>query len=98
MDLMKRFVMVGCVRAVSIAELKTNTPYWITKAVWSNTKFGQAILIAIKDDCNRLSCVFLPTKYLCVFTVDDIKLVTEKQNYKQFTVGGVRRQDLSLCR
>jgi hypothetical protein len=91
MDLEQRFEMVGCEHAISIAELKMNTPYSIVKVVRSNSRFGQVILITIRDDSNRLSRVFLPRRYLSVFTDNDI-LKTDGETKFQIIYHGRREK------
>ena len=47
------------------------------KAQRSNTRFGPAILIGIKDDSGKSLLVFLPNRYTSVCTDNDILRINE---------------------
>ena len=46
--------------------------YHIMNAVRSTTTFGQSLMVTMKDDTNKTVRVFLPKRYIHVFTDEDI--------------------------
>jgi len=80
MKLIKRFSAATCNHAISISELQNNKTYHIMNAVRYTTKFGQSIVVAGKDDTNKTVRMFLPKRYIHVFTDDGINSIKERKN------------------
>jgi hypothetical protein len=72
MVLVQRFQTAVCEHSISIVQFNMNTPYWIMRAVRTNTRFNRAIRITYREDSEKIANVFLPKRYLSVFTDDDI--------------------------
>ena len=78
MEPIKRFSATTCNLAISISEIQKNKPYPVTNAVRTTTKFGQSIVITIKDDSNNTFQAFLSKIYFNVFTDEDINDIKKK--------------------
>jgi hypothetical protein len=89
MELTQRFRAVTCKKSVSISELQENHHYIITQAVKKSTKFGETILLTLRDSDDLFS-VFLPKRYLSAFTKHDIEQVNDEKLSLRFIYNGMR--------
>jgi hypothetical protein len=78
MELTQRFRSVTCKKFLSIGELQEKHPYVIIQAVKKSTKFGESILLTLRDSDDLIS-VYLPKRYVNVFTEHDIEQINTEQ-------------------
>jgi len=80
MALSQRFSDVTC-DVVRISSLKVDQTYAIVKAEWVKTRYGETILLSIRDPqvTPALLKVFLPKRYAVIFTADDITSINGVQ-------------------
>jgi len=77
MALAKRFNEVTC-DITHISSLEENQKYPIEQAHRVKTRFGEAILLSIRDvAADRLCKVFLPQRYTAVFKDDDVLAIND---------------------
>jgi len=77
MALAKRFNEVTC-DITHISSLEENLRYPIERADRVKTRFGEAILLSIRDvAADRLCKVFLPQRYTAVFKDDDVLAIND---------------------
>jgi hypothetical protein len=60
-----------------MTKLKINKRYTVVNVQRSNTQFGTAIRIDIKDGADRSVCVFLPERYTAGFGGSDIQRIDD---------------------
>jgi hypothetical protein len=78
MSLSQRFNDVTCGDIVHISSLEVNHKYPVEKAEKIKTRYGETILLSIKDSSvQRLNKVFLPKCYALTFKDDDITAINE---------------------
>jgi hypothetical protein len=95
MVLTQRFRAVTCKKSVRISELQENHPYIITQAVKESKKFGETILLTLKDSDDSFS-VFLPKRYLSAFTEHDIEQINDEKLSLRFIYNGMREKAFAL--
>jgi len=62
-----------------ISELDVNMKYPIERADWITTRFGDTVLLSIRDTAaDRLHKVFLPQRYGAAFKDEDIQSINER--------------------
>jgi hypothetical protein len=77
MSFAKRFNEVSC-DIVHVSNLEVNRPYPIERADRVTTRFGQTVLLDIRDTAeDRLYKLFLPHRYSSVFTDDDMLTIND---------------------
>jgi hypothetical protein len=78
MDLSAKFKMTSSCRTVGVSSLKMDIPYPIERAEKIETRYGETILLTLKESTQTFVKVFLPKRYGDLFTDDDIKSINEK--------------------
>jgi hypothetical protein len=78
MDLSAKFKMTSSCRTVGVSSVKMDIPYPIERAEKIQTRYGDTILLALKESTQTFVKVFLPKRYGVLFTDDDVKSVKEK--------------------
>jgi hypothetical protein len=78
MELSAKFKMTSSCRTVGVSFLKMDIPYPIQRAKKIQTRYGETILLTLKESTQTSVKVFLPKRYGDLFTDDDIKSVNEK--------------------
>jgi hypothetical protein len=63
-------------------------PYPIERAEKIKTRYGETILLTLKESTETFIKVFLPKRYGDLFTDDDIKSVNEKSVIRAFKYCG----------
>jgi len=95
MALSQRFSDVSC--DVHISTLKVNLSYPIVKAERVKTRYGETVLLSIRDPQNlsvrdltpALLKVFLPKRYATVITDADISSINDELMHWNLTSKGV---------
>jgi hypothetical protein len=78
MDLSAKFKMTSSCRSVGVSSLKMDIPFPIERAEIIQTRYGETILLSIKESTETFVKVFLPKRYGDLFTDDDITSVNKK--------------------
>jgi hypothetical protein len=81
--------------SVRINELQENHPYTITQAVKKSTKFGETILLTLRDSDDLFS-VFLPKRYLSAFTEHNIEQINVEKLSLRFIYNGMCEKAFAL--
>jgi len=79
MALSQRVNDVTCVN-VHVSSLTVDRKYPIVKAERVRTRYGETILLSIRDSAQQLFKVFLPKRYATVFKDEDITAINEGQS------------------
>ena len=77
MDLSAKFKMITSCQQTKITSLKNNT-YPIERAVRVQTKYGEAILLTLRESSQTFVKLFLPKRYGSLFTDDNLRSINEK--------------------
>jgi hypothetical protein len=88
MELTQRFRSVTCNKFLSIGQLQEKHPYIITQAAKKSTKFGESILLTLRDSDDLVS-VYLPKIYLSAFTEHDIEQINTEKLSLRFIYNGM---------
>jgi hypothetical protein len=94
MDLTQRFTEAGHQKCLSVKELALGRPYTIMNVARKSTKFGNTLLVTLQDGEDILS-IFLPKRYVCAFTDEDIKNINDKVIKYTVIYNGVNDTDKS---
>jgi hypothetical protein len=78
MDLATKFKMTSSRQTVRIPSPKMDSPYPIEWAEKIHTRYGETVLLTLKEYPQAFVKVFLPKRYEEHFTEDDIKSVSER--------------------
>jgi hypothetical protein len=78
MELAQRFRSVTCKKFLSVGQLQEKHPYIITHATKKSTKFGETILLTLRDNDDLIS-VCVPKRYVHAFTEHDIEQINTEQ-------------------
>jgi hypothetical protein len=78
MELSAKFKMTPPCRTVRVSVLKLDITYPIERAERIKTRFGETILLTLKESTQTFVKVFLPKRYGDLSTDDDIKSINEK--------------------
>lgn len=78
MDLSMKFKMTSSCQTVKISSLKTDSPYPIERAEKVHTKYGETVLLTLKESSQVYVKVFLPKRYGAQFVEDDIHSINNK--------------------
>jgi len=78
MDLSMKFKMTSACHTVKITSLKTDSSYPIERAEKVQTKYGEAVLLTLKESSQVYVKVFLPRRYGAQFSEDDIHSINNK--------------------
>jgi hypothetical protein len=78
MDLSAEFRMTSACQTVGITSLKTDISYPIERAEKLQTRYGEAVLLTLKESLQVYVKVFLPRRYGALFSEDDLKSINEK--------------------
>ena len=72
MDLTRKFQETTFNNTVRISELEIDRKYPIVEARLIDTKYGSTILLSTKDKGDNTIKVFLPKRYIAVFSEQDM--------------------------
>jgi hypothetical protein len=78
MNLAAKFRMTSSCQTFRISSLTVDKPYPKKRAEKIQTRYGEAVLLTLKESPQAFVKVFLPKRYGAVFTDDDIKSINEK--------------------
>ena len=78
MDLSMKFKITSACQTIRITSLKTDSSYPIERAEKVQTRYGEAILLTLKESSQVYLKMFLPRRYGALFSEDDLKSVNEK--------------------
>jgi hypothetical protein len=95
MELTQRFRSVTCKKFVRIGQLQEKRPYIMTQAAKKSTKFGETILLTLRDS-DDLYSVFLPKRYLSAFTEHDIEQINTENLSLRFIYNGMCEKAFAL--
>jgi len=73
-----KFKMTSACQTIRITSLKTDSSYPIERAENVQTRYGEAVLLTLKESSQMYVKVFLPRRYGALFSVDDLKSINEK--------------------
>jgi hypothetical protein len=79
MSLAQRFQQTSDTYIINLDKLTQDQPYHIIRAERSDTRYGPAVLLTIRETVNSLKKVFLPRRYGAVITDDDISHINSGQ-------------------
>jgi len=78
MDLSVKFRMTSACQTVRITSLKNDISYPRERAQKLQTRYGEAVLLTLKESSQVYVKVFLPRRYGALFSEDDLKSINEK--------------------
>jgi len=73
-----KFKMTSACQTIRITSLKTDSSYPIERAEKVQTRYGEAILLTLKESSQVYLKMFLPRRYGALFSEDDLKSINEK--------------------
>jgi len=73
-----KFKMTSACQIDKITPLKTDSPYPIERAEKVHTKYGETVLLTLKESSQVYVKVFLPRRYGAQFSEDDIHSINNK--------------------
>jgi hypothetical protein len=79
MELIKKFRDTTSCRIIHIGQMEVEHKYPIVRAERVYTRYGETILISIRDSQSQLNKVFLPQRYGKHFTNNDISSINEEK-------------------
>jgi len=72
-----KFKMTSACQTIRLTSLKTDSPYPIERAEKVQTRYGEAVLLTLKESSQVYVKVFLPRRYGALFSEDDLKSINE---------------------
>jgi len=84
-----KFKMTSACHTVKITSLKTDSSYPIERAEKVQTKYGEAVLLTLKESSQVYVKVFLPRRYGTQFSEDDIHSINNKSFTSPYLPGYV---------
>jgi hypothetical protein len=87
MELAKKFRDTTTCRIIHISEMEVERKYPIVRAERVYTRYGETVLLSLRNPQNLLMKSFLSKRYAAHFTGENIKTINEEQikrhlNYK----------------
>jgi hypothetical protein len=86
MDLVEKFKMVSSCQTVKISSLTKDKPYLIEHVERIQTRYGEAILLTLRESPASFVKIFLPKRYGVQFSEDNISSINERS----FTLSNIR--------
>jgi hypothetical protein len=78
MILASNFRMTTASITVKITTLKMDSAYSIEQVEKFQTRFGEAVLLTLRESPQTYVKLFLPRRYGALFTEDDLRAINEK--------------------
>jgi hypothetical protein len=75
MDITQKFREANICHFVKVNKLQVDKKYSIVDARRADTKYGECILLSIRDSPTNIVKVFLPKRYSLIITDDDIEAI-----------------------
>jgi hypothetical protein len=75
MELSRKIQELDSCYSMKLSSLQVDRKYPITHAEWIGTRFGPAVVVAIRDTPDRILKVFMPRRFYSAFTdkyIEDI--------------------------
>jgi hypothetical protein len=78
MDLVEKFKMASSCRTVKVSSLMKDKPYLIEHVERVQTRYGETILLTLRDSPASFVKIFLPKRYGIQFSEDNMSSINER--------------------
>jgi hypothetical protein len=93
MDVVERFDQILKTKIVAVNKLELHVHYSITAMSRVSTQYGQSILLTLQKGCEQQIRVYLPRRFVPVFTDSDILAVNKGEKSLTFSFLGVTEKN-----
>jgi hypothetical protein len=93
MDVVERFHQIRNTKIVAVNKLELCADYSVTAMSRVSTQYGQSILLTLQKGSEQQIRVYLPRRYVPVFTDNDILAVNNGEKSLTFSFLGVTEKN-----